>query len=228
MRFRYLLIFAVAFAIVCNSCREKGRKFINEGEIHYTIDYLGNIGTISKDIMPKSMVLSFKNNKILLEISSPIGNSGILNLANPQEGIFDTYFSMFTLRYFYACKPGERQPGFEAMSGMEIRKTSKTSVVCGYNCKNAEVTFPFDRNKIYTIWYTNEINLKNPNATNPFYQIDGVLMNFFFIFGRTELHFDAETVYKKEIDDKTFERREKYVRVSKEQIDNLINKMTSL
>ena len=51
-------------------------------------------------------------------------------------------------------------PGFEAMDGMVIKKTSKTSVICGFNCKNAEVTFPSDSEKIYDIWYTNEINVK--------------------------------------------------------------------
>ena len=225
MKFRFLLLIAVFFSIGCYSCKEKGSKFINQGEIHYTIDYLGNVGTLPKDLMPKSMVLSFKDDKVLFEISTPIGNSGILNLSNPQEGIFDTYFSMFTLRYFYAGKPGEQHPGFEAMGGMEVRKTLRKSVICGYNCKNAEVIFPSDRTKIYNIWYTNEINIKNPNSMNPFFRIDGVLMDFFFIIGRTELHFEAETVYKKDIPDNTFERREKYIRVSKEQIDVLINKL---
>ena len=53
--------------------------------------------------------------------------------------------------------------------------------------------------------------LKNPNTATPFSQIDGVLMSFFFFLGPAELHFDAETVYKKEIPDETFERREKFI-----------------
>ena len=61
----------------------------------------------------------------------------------------------------------------------------------------------------------------------PFNQIDGVLMSFFFFMGPTELHFNAETVYKKEIPDETFERRDKFKRVSKEDINKFINKMIS-
>ena len=57
---------------------------------------------------------------------SPIGNSGILNLSNPEKDIYDTYFSLFTLKYYYAAKQGEMYPGFEAMEGMEIKKTEKT------------------------------------------------------------------------------------------------------
>lgn len=228
MRFSYVLFIAVIFAITGFSCKERGGKFINQGEIHYNIDYIGNFGPMPKEVLPKNLVVSFKNNKILYEMISSFGNSGILNLSNPEKGIFDTYFSLFTLKYFYAVQPGEQFPGFEAMNGIMIRKTSKTSVICGYNCKNAEVTFPAEKNKVYEIWYTNEINIKNPNNATPFSQIDGVLMRFFFFLGPAELHFEAETVYKKEIPDGAFERRERFMRVSREEIDKFINKMISL
>ena len=71
---------------------------------------------------------------------------------------------------------------------------------------------PYDRKKVFEIWYTNEIKVKNPNASTPFSEIDGVLMSFFFFLGPAELHFDAETVYKKEIPDEAFERRNRFIR----------------
>ena len=228
MRFSCALFIAVIFAITGSSCKEKGGRYINQGEIHYNIDYKGNFGVMPKEVLPKNLIVSFKNNKILFEMISSFGNSGILNLANPEKGIVDTYFSLFTLKYFYAVQPGEQYPGFEAMQGIVIRNTNKTSVICGFNCKNAEVTFPSDRNRVYQVWYTNEINIKNPNIATPFSQIDGVLMSFFFFLGTAELHFDAETVYKKEIPDETFERRERYMRVSRGEINKFINKMISL
>jgi hypothetical protein len=228
VRFSYVLFIAVIFAITGFSCKERGGKYINQGEIHYNIDYIGNFGAMPKEVLPKNLIVSFKNNKILFEMISSFGNSGILNLANPDKGIFDTYFSLFTLKYFYAVQPGEQFPGFEAMQGIVIKKTAKTSVICGFNCKNAEVTFPADRNRIYEIWYTEEIKVKNPNTATPFSQIDGVLMSFFFFLGPAELHFDAETVYKKQIPDEAFERRDRFIRVSREEIDKFINKMISL
>jgi hypothetical protein len=210
------------------SCKEKGGKYLNQGEIHYNIDYIGSFGPMPKEVMPKNLVVAFKHDKILFEMISSFGNSGILNLANPEKGILDTYFSLFTLKYFYAVQPGEQFPGFEAMEGIEIRKTTKTAVICGFNCKNAVVTLPAKKDKVYEIWYTNEINVKNPNTATPFSDVDGVLMSFFFLLGESELHFNAETVYKKEIPDETFERREKFTRVSRNEIDKFINKMISL
>lgn len=228
MRFISGLLFAFVIAITAYSCRDKGGKNIDQGEIHYTIEYIGNVSSVPREIMPRNLVVSFKDDKILFDISSPIGNSGILNLSNPDLGIFDTYISLLSWRYYYSAKPGETHPGFDEMNGIEIKKTSRTTVICGFNCKNAEVILPSDKSKVYEIWYTTEIDVKNPNIATPFSDIDGVLMKFFFKMGTAEMHFDAETVYKKDIPDNTFERREKYVKVSRKEIDRFITKMISL
>lgn len=225
MRFSYVWFIAVIFAVTFYSCLSKGGKYIDQGEIYYNIEYSGSIESMPREILPKNLVVSFKDDKILFEMISPIGNSGILNLSNPDKDIYDTYFSLLTIKKYYAAKKGEMYPGFEAMEGMELRKTAKTAVICGFNCKNAEVTFPADRAKIFDVWYTNEIDVKNPNASSPFNEIEGVMMGFFFLIGHSELRFDAETVYKKDIPDQTFERREKFVKVSREDIIKFINKM---
>jgi hypothetical protein len=226
VRLTFVLFVAAILAMSLTSCRERGGKYIDQGEIHYNINYVGTFG-IPKEALPQNLIVSFKKDKILFEMIG-FGKSGILNLANPDDGIFDTYFSFFTKKYYYAAQAGEIFPGFEAMDGMILKKTSKTSVICGFNCKNAEVTFPADRANVFDIWYTNEIKVKNPNASTPFNQIDGVLMNFFFFMGPSELRFEAETVYKKEIPDITFQRREKYERVTRESINKFINQMISL
>jgi hypothetical protein len=213
---------------VSYSCRERGGKYIREGEIHYNIEYTASSNSFSKDLMPKNLVVSFKNDKILFEILAPIGNSGIVNLVNPEKQLYDTYINLFGIKYCYSGKPGELHPGFESMTGIEVTKTDKSSVICGYNCKNALVTFPSDKSKVYEIWYTNEIKVKNSNASTPFSEIDGVLMDFFFIMGKSQLRFEAESVYKKEIPDKSFERRPKFRLVDRDLMDKTITDMVNL
>jgi hypothetical protein len=227
VRFKKILVLVCLIAVTNYSCKQKAGKNINEGEIHYTITYSGAVGSLSKELKPKNLIVSFKDNKILFDIIAPIGNVGISNLSNPKIEAYDTYVTMLGWKYSYSCQPDEIPPGFSAMEGMEIKKTSKTTVICGFNCKNAEVTFASDRNKVYNIWYTNEIRVKNPNSVTPFKEIDGVLLSFFYFLGRTELHFEAENVYKKDIPDKAFERKEKFLPVSKEYMNSLILKMIS-
>ena len=228
MRFISVFFIATILAIAGSSCKQRGEKHIDQGEIHYTIEYRGDMGAVPREYMPRNLVVSFKDNKILFDISAPFGSIGIYNLSNPEKDIYDTYISLLTLKLFYASKPGEINPGFDSMTEMKINKTSRETVICGFNCKNAEVSFPGNNGKVYTIWYTDEIKVKNPNIATPYHDINGVLMSFFFMMGPAEMHFTAETVYKKEIPDKTFERRDKYVQVSREEINNFINKMGSL
>lgn len=227
MRFRNLLLIAGLIATVSYSCKERGGKYISQGEIHYNIEYSGTSGGISQDLMPRYLIVSFKNDKILFEILAPIGNQGIINLVNPDLKLYDTYISFLGAKQYYAGKPEELHPGFDAMVGMELKKTNKTSVICGYNCKNAEATFPSDRSKIYNVWYTNEIKVRNSNMSTPFSEIDGVLMSFFFIMGKAELHFEAESVYKKEVPDKAFERRPKFRSVSRESMEKIITDLVN-
>lgn len=180
------------------------------------------------DLKPQTLVVSFKDNKILFEILSPIGNQGIVNIINPETSIYDTYINMLGVRYYYAGAPGEIHPGFGSMEGVQVKKTSRTTNICGYNCKNAEVTFPFDRNKVYNFWYTNEIKVMNSNASTPFHELEGVLLSFYYLLGDSELKFEAETVYRKEIADKAFERRPKFRLVSKNEMDKIITDMVNL
>lgn len=222
------LFITIVFTLLGYSCTKNGGRSLNQGEIHYDVRYEGHVTRMPQELMPKSLVVYFKGDKIMYELISPLGNSGITNLSNPSKEIYDTYLSLFTIKYFYPSKPGEIYPGFEAMRGIEIKKTSRLEVICGFKCKHAEVTFPVDRSKVYDVWYTDQIPVKNPNASTPFYQIDGVLMSFFFFIGRSEFHFEAQNIYKKEIPDKAFERREKFKKVSKNDLNRFINKMINL
>lgn len=222
------ILFTAISIIVSYSCTKNAGRSFHQGEIHYDVRYEGQVTRMPFEIMPKSMVVSFKGDNIMYELISPIGNSGIVNMSNPSKDIYDTYLSLFTIRYFYPAEPGEIYPGFDAMKDLEITKTSRTAEICGFKCKNAEVTLPSDRSKIFDVWYTNEIPVKNPNASTPFSQIDGVLMSFFFFIGKSEFHFEARNIYKKEIPDRLFERKEEFKKVSKKDLNKFINKMINL
>jgi len=226
VRLKYVLFIAAIIAMTTYSCKEGGGKFIDQGEIHYNIDYVGEFG-VPTEFLPKNLVISFKKDKILYEMTG-FANAGILNLTNPEKNIYDTYFSLPPVKYYYAGKQGEIYPGFSTMENMVIKKTSRTADICGYKCKNAEVTFLSGKTSLYNVWYTDEIKIKNPNASTPFNQLEGIPLSFFFFIGNSEMHFNAEVVYQKEIPDETFDRKLNFKRISKEDITSLINRLGNL
>jgi GLPGLI family protein len=88
-----------------------------------------------------------------------------------------TILKVFDKNYVLKGGRNEQMCCFDAMEGMEIEETKDTKIIAGFNCKKAIIRLP-GRNETFTIYYTEEIALKHPNSTNPYSDINGVLMEF--------------------------------------------------
>ena len=201
-------------------------KNMREGEIYYNIKYISNPSSLSAELLPKELVIAFRNDLFNTSLRTPFGNSGITTVINPKENIFDTYLNILAFKYYFEGNSKDLQPGFSAMAGMTINDTGRKSVICGFSCRQARVQFP-DSDTTRYIWYTNEIKAEKPNRMTPYREIDGVLMDFFYIIGKAEMQFTADEVLVKHIPDKEFEKKKNYKEVSAKYLDALILKMIS-
>lgn len=225
-RFPLLTLLSV-LALIIPACRgDRGIKNIHEGEIYYNIKYISNPSSFSSEFLPKELVVSFRNDLFSTRLRAPFGNSGLTTVINPKEGIYDTYLNILSFKYSYEGTQQEMQPGFSSMKGIQISETGRKGVICGLNCHQAKVTFP-DSPTVRYIWYTNEIRVDEPNRTTPYKDIDGVLMEFFYIMGKAEIQFTADEVVPREVPDKYFEKKTSFKKVSKSYLDALILKMIS-
>ena len=197
---------------------------MHEGEIYYNIKYITNPSTLSSDFLPKELVITFKNDLILTELKAPFGNSGLSTIINPKEHIYDTYLNLLSFKYYYEGTPKDMQPGFSSMEGLTLHETGRRSVIGGFSCRQVRVSIPNSKTTRY-IWYTNDIKVVQPNRLTPYKDIDGVLMDFFYIFDKTELQFTADEVFAREIPDKTFEQKKNYKKVNRKFLESLIRKM---
>ena len=201
-------------------------KNIHEGEIYYNIKYINNPSSFSSDFLPKELVISFRNDLFATELKAPFGNSGISSIINPKEHVYDTYLNLLSFKYYCEGTPRDLQPGFSAMEGLTLDETGRKSVICGFNCRQVRVTLPGSKTTRY-IWYTDDIKVVQPNRLTPYKDIDGVLMDFFYIIGKAELQFTADEVFARQIPDKTFEAKKNYKKVNRSFLDSLIQKMIS-
>jgi hypothetical protein len=209
------------------SCRgENVYKNMKEGEIYYNIKYVSNPSSLPTDFLPRELVIAFRHDLISTSLKTPIGNSGVTTVVNPKENIYDTYLNILSFKYYFEGNYRDIQPGFDSMEGITIHDTGRRSVICGFNCKQARVNLP-DKKTTRYIWYTTEIKAENPNRMTPYREVEGVLMDFFYIIGDAELQFTADEVLVKQIPDKEFEKKKNYRKVSSKYLDTLILKMIS-
>jgi len=222
-RFFYFLITAFCISAFL-SCRERGFKNMDEGQIFYNIKYVKNTSTMPEELLPKELVITFKDDKIISELKGPFGGSGLSTLTNPDENVYDTYFNLISLKYCFEGTSEKVQPGFSSMKGILFIETGEEREILGFNCTKLGVKVP-SSDSLRFIWYTDEIKVSQPNRLTPYRAIDGVLLNFFYIMGDTEINFAADEVFVREIPDKTFEKKKNYKKVSSGFLDSLIVKM---
>lgn len=209
------------------SCKEKVRyKNMKEGEIWYSIRYVNNPSTVSKELLPKELVILFRDDLVSTRLRAPVGNMGISTVINPPQKIFDTYLNILSFRYCFEGDGNEMQPGFQSMTGIRFQETGRKSVICGFNCHELKVELP-GSDEVRYAWYTNEIKVDNPNRMTPYREIDGVLMDFFYLIGNAEMQFTADEVLARKIPDREFEKKKNYRKVSSRYLDTIIGKMIS-
>ena len=85
----------------------------------------------------------------------------------------------------------------------EVEYGTKTKEIAGYKCKNATLKFK-DGSPSYEVWYTKDIDIKDPNWSNAYYKIDGVLMDYRLKKYGLELHFTATSVAEATVDQTYF------------------------
>ncbi|MEA1886630.1 MAG: hypothetical protein U9N72_05425 [Bacteroidota bacterium] len=227
MRYKVIASLVCIILLGLFSCKKSSLKSIDEGEIHYKITFHDRNAVLPDELMPNSMVVRFKNDKTLLEITSPIGNNGVFIITKPDNNQIQTFIRVLGMKYYYQGPANEIPPGINPMSNMDLKNTNEVVTILDLKCKKTVVTIP-EKDFTYDLWYTEEIYIKDPNSYNPFKDIDGVLINFFFIMGDIIIEFEAEGIYFRPVPDKAFEKVQNFRRIDRKSMDDLIASMMSL
>jgi hypothetical protein len=175
------------------SCSGKGSgSHISSGRIDYRITYLNdNLDKKTLDVLPKKMKLIFNEKEALNNIEGFLGFYRLDAYTNFHTRKSTTLLKVFDKHYLFNGKKDEIMCCFDPMEGMEIRETGETRNIAGFNCRKATVFLPSDSTS-FDIYYTGDIKLRHPNSTNPYVQVDGVLMEFELKLLSLRMRFTAE------------------------------------
>ena len=221
---RFIVTVILLSLLLLNSCRKPDER--EEGEILYTISYLDNkIQSVPSQSLPKELVVKFKDDYYLSDISGMFGYFKITNIINHRNSSNLTYLQVLDKRYYYQGEMNELSPGFSKMPEMIIEYGNEVKNICGFECKSAIISFPSSDMKSFTVYYTNEIPIKNPNSSNPYINIDGVLLEFHLNLSRVEMKLTAKNVSFKQISSKEFKNKPNFKKVPREFITTVLDKI---
>lgn len=142
-------------------------------------------------MLPSKMKLFFNEKQASNNIEGFMGMYKLNAFTNFHTRKCSTLLKVFDKHYYFKGSRDEQMCCFDTMDDMEITETDETKMIAGFLCKKAIVRLP-DRNESFTIYYTDQISLKHPNATNPYKKINGVLMEFELRLLHLNMRFSAE------------------------------------
>ena len=219
------LIFSLAvfiylfFWISCKPPVDEG--FISEGVITYGVEVI-NTESPMASMAPSKMKIKFKNNKSAAEMSAGMGMLTTSFISNPETTTFTQLIRLMDKKYAFVQKSDEIKKENELFN-LEIIPTKETKIIAGYKCKKVRIHYKGGEPTDYDVYYTNDLNIKNPNFANPYFMIDGVLMEYQIKKFGLELKFTATSVAKEEVDNATFELPDNYKNVTKGEMDDLFS-----
>lgn len=173
-------------------------------------------------LAPDKMTVKFKNNISFAQVIAGMGlfETDFIN-DEPDKKIVQMV-RLFNKKYAYIADTGAINKELGKDSHFEITPTGETKKIAGYKCNEALVKSKDSSVPSFTVYYTTDIQLENPNWSTPFKDINGVLMGYRIKRYGMYLQFTADKVEPIENDDKTFKVPSDYKLITKVQLDQLI------
>jgi hypothetical protein len=194
----FCFLFIVSLSQACSGIFKKD---IKEGVIEFKAEAVDAKEHASMTV-PDKMIVKFKNDYSAAELEAGLGFAKMKFISDPVKKEFRSQVFFFEKKQSTMELPELEKTNYY-LPDYDVEYGTKTKEIAGYQCKNATLKFK-DGSPSYEVWFTKDIGIKNPNWTNAYYKIDGVLMDYRLKKYGLELHFTATSVSDATIDDAYF------------------------
>jgi len=212
-----VLFISLLIGLLASSCKYANPKYINEGVIEYDAKVVDENHPMA-GLAPGKMTVKFKNNLFAAEMSS-MGVFTTIFIANPNKKTLIQLVKVFNVKQ--ACIDDEKMIQQENDDyKLDFKETKETKEIAGYKCKKLIATLADDPTVKFDVYYTEEMNVTDPNFSNPYSKVKGMLMEYRLKKFGLEMTFTALGVKKEEIPDEEFELPAYYKVISKKEMDD--------
>ncbi len=223
---RYWITFVIILFIL-NGCKTdvfSGK--LKEATIEFDMIYLQS----EKEnpiisLLPTTMTLKIKDNNSIQKIEGWMGVFQMAGIARRNENYKSAYLKIMGEKYVFETTMDGPAFGFDEYPKMKLVPSDSIKIICGFKCKAYDVFLNDSSSAAFTIFYTDDIKLDNPNCNNPYYEVKGVLLEYQMKFQRIPIYLRATKVIEEEIPEDEFVVPDGFKKVSKEKIQEVINNL---
>jgi GLPGLI family protein len=219
-----LTLLALFFMLL--GCNTFTTSKISEGTIEYAVSYPPtNKDVFMTSMLPAIIKYNFKNNEASVDLEISMGIVTTSLIANFEKKQVVQTLSVMGKKFAVVLDT----LGIEKLLAKEPKNKivflNESKMIAGYTCQKAHIDYEADSIPDFDVYYTNDIDIRNPNWSSPFREIKGVLMEFRIKKYGVEMILTAKNVIKNEIKDGHFSITKDYNIISMEEMDKMFNDM---
>lgn len=188
-----------------------------EGKVVYTITYEQEDST-KKQTEASNATVYFTKNMLRMEMKTGSGYESV-TIINVKAKTSIMLIEIAGKKYAVANNRPDRKSIKDAKKQKPIEYKNESKVIAGYNCKRADVQLK--NNKMYSVFYTEEIESRNAAFNSPLYEIDGFLLEFWVNSGNRIIKMSAKEIITEPVEKKLFEVPDDYILTSREELRTL-------
>lgn len=215
-----LLLFSII--VIFNSCETLGKKGISEGVVEYDVTYPKlDPNNMMVAGLPNKAYLRFKDNNTANDMSGMMGLISITYISKSNKTVSQT-LTLINKKYVSDISAEDlKRINSDFIEKIEAGKNTRE--IAGFKCKEAIVHLK--NGEIIHVYYTNEIKIANPNWSNPYNQIDGVLMDFQVERYGIAMHLKAKQVLEQKVEEDAFSVSDDHKKIPFHELEKILQEL---
>ncbi|MGB0888151.1 MAG: hypothetical protein ACPGSL_08525 [Vicingaceae bacterium] len=213
----YILITIALLTFIGCGKKPSGKS---EGVISFKVSYPKmDKKNFMLDFMPQKMKLKFKDDKYKTSLAAGMGMFKMHFIINPQDEEFSQLVKLIDKKYALTLNGDDILESTSKLPNYSVEHTGETKKILNYVCEKAIITVGNDKNDAFTVYYTDKIEIENPNAGTQFKDIDGVLLEYQYEKYGICMKFVAQDIQFSPVDDSEFEINKEYNSISEAEMN---------
>lgn len=191
-----------------------------EGVIEYQITYPKmDKDNFMRDFMPSKMKFSFKDNSYSNSFSAGMGIFKLNFICNKNDQEFIQLVKLINKKYALKLSGNEISKSISLKPSYSVEFTSEVKNIIGFNCNKAIVTVNNEQRDAFVVYYTDKIKIEEPNWSNEFVEIPGVMLEYQYEKYGVCMRFSAEKITYKKVNDEDFTLQKEYKLISEPEME---------
>ena len=180
-------------------CKRSPFDGVEQGKVVYDVTFeAADMNPMMKALLPSEVTTYFDKDRTCTVISMGMNMMETRLISDAVNFKYTTLISAMGRKVAMVLDKKQVDENFSDRVNLKVVHTSEMKEIAGLQCKQALITD--STQNTYPVYYTEDLSLAEPNWSNPFRDIHGMLMEYSISFGGMVMKLKAKEIVNTKVD----------------------------